>query len=609
MKRVLLLSVFIVAFFRLSGQYQGIAYQAVLFDENSREIPGVDVIGNYIPSQAMTMRFSIINENGIIEYQEEHQTSTDKFGMINLIIGWGIITLASPGTFSDIDWDGSPKDLRVEIALGNGSGAFDEFSYEKLLFVPYAFHRNITATGSMIIDGPSTLRSSLDVLNGSPTNLTGNLNVDGTSDLNGSLNVNNGNPAFLTGNLTVSLLTTLNSNLSVNAVSNFNGQVTIDADVNGTDDQYSSYPLRVQGSNQGIGIIVDGSRDNTNNFITFWDSQGIQGRIEGQTDADLLNDPEYIYDQALYAAQTVVQVANLAIAIGAAALDPGNLAIEIANSAALTAEIAGYNVFAFQNLGVTYESGSGDYAEWLPRLDPNEKISFGQIVGVYGGKISKKTDGAEMLMVVSKSPIVLGNMPKDSISRKNSEKVGFLGQVPVWIIGKVKTGDYIVPFNSGSGFGKAIASKDLTIDMMDKIVGIAWSDGNNEFVNLVNTLVGVKNNDWIKFIKSDKEKIASLNNNILALKEENELLKKHMNKTNEILARILPEFKAEMDDKLAYNQQVTIEQLSSGFDLAEEILKSQGVNTKKDKFFLKLNSDSGYKEVLIEGLLKTINTQ
>lgn len=82
-----------------------------------------------------------------------------------------------------------------------------------------------------------------------------------------------------------------------------------------------------------------------------------------------------------------------------------------------------------------------------------------------------------------------------------------------------------------------------------------------------------------------------------------------MNKTNETLARILPEFKAEMDDKLAYNQQVTIEQLSSGFDLAEEILKSQGVNTKKDKFFLKLNSDSGYKEVLIEGLLKTINTQ
>lgn len=551
MKRVLLLSVFIMAFFRLSGQYQGIAYQAVLFDENSREIPGVDVIGNYIPSQAMTMRFSIINENGIIEYQEEHQTSTDKFGMINLIIGWGIITLASPGTFSDIDWDGSPKDLRVEIALGNGSGVFDEFSYEKLLFVPYAFHRNITATGSMIIDGPSTLRSSLDVLNGSPTNLTGNLNVDGfsdlngslnvnngsptnltgnlnvdgISDLNGSLNVNNGNPTFLTGNLTVSLLTTLNSNLSVNAVSNFNGQVTIDADVNGTDDQYSSYPLRVQGSNQGIGIIVDGSRDNTNNFITFWDSQGIQGRIEGQTDADLLNDPEYIYDQALYAAQTLVQAANLVTALAAIAVDPGNAIIEGANSVALAAEIAGYNIFAFQNLGVTYESGSGDYAEWLPRLDPDEKIIFGQIVGVYGGKITKKTDGAEMLMVVSKSPIVLGNMPKDSISRKNSEKVGFLGQVPVWIIGKVKTGDYIIPFKSGSGFGRAIASKDLTIDMMDKIVGIAWSDGNNEFVNLVNTLVGVKNNDWIKFIKSDKEKIASLNNSIHALKEENELLK------------------------------------------------------------------------------------
>jgi hypothetical protein len=496
MKKVVLFLVFFLTLIKLSGQSQGIAYQAILIDKNAKEIPGVDVVGNYLPNQPITIRFSIINQTGNNDYQEEHQTTTDEFGMINLVIGNGSVTAESPGNFTDIDWNGTPKNLRVEISLDETTGTFEEFSLEPLMFVPYAFHRNITATDSMIIAGTSYL----------------------------------------------------------------NDQVTITADINGADNVTTSYPLIVKGSNQGIGIIVDGSRDNTNNFVTFWDSQGIQGRIEGQTLDDLTSEPQYIYDQALLAAKLVAQGVNTGIAAGASIIDPGNVGIEVTNLGLLSFEIAEYEIFSHSNLGVTYQSGSGDYAEWLPRLNPDEKIVFGQIVGVFGGKVSKETNGTDMLMVVSKSPIVLGNMPPDSLGEANCEKVAFMGQVPVWIIGKVNIGDFIVPYKSGTGFGKAIAPKELTIDMMDKIVGVAWSAGDKEFLNVVNMEVGLKSNEWVGFIKSNKKKIETLNIEIESLQKENKLLKNQMNKTNEILTRILPGFESEMkeymtksDDKIKNN--------------------------------------------------------
>ena len=54
--------------------------------------------------------------------------------------------------------------------------------------------------------------------------------------------------------------------------------------------------------------------------------------------------------------------------------------------------------------GVTYESGSGDYAEWLERLDAEEKVAVTDVVGVFAGKITKKTEGASQVMVVSFKP-------------------------------------------------------------------------------------------------------------------------------------------------------------------------------------------------------------
>jgi hypothetical protein len=597
MKKLFFLFFFISLIETLAGQSHGITYQAIIINPEAQEIPGIDIGGNYMPDQLLTLRFTIQDENGTIEYQETQSTSTDSFGMINVTIGEGTITASNPIPFMEIDWDGTQKDLKVEISLEETAGDFTELSLQRLLFVPYAYHRNITATGTLIVDGATTLRNTLDVTNGSATNLSGSLTVEGTS--------------------------TLNDNLTVNAATGLNGQVTINADVNGNDDQYGSYPLRVEGSNQGIGIRIDGSRDNTNNFITFWDANGIQGRIEGQTSDDLLSDPQYIFDQSLYAAQVIVQAANLAIALGAVLIDPGNALIEGANSIALGVEIAAYNIFAFENLGVTYESGAGDYAEWLPRLYPEEEISFGQIVGIYGGKITKKTDNAEMVMVVSKSPIVLGNMPSDSLDISLYEKVGFMGQVPVWVDGKVKKGDYIIPLKSGSGYGKAVSPGDLTVEMMCGIVGRSWSDADNEGINLINVAIGVKSNEWIQFLKADKDKIIALTGKVKQL--ENQIAK-----SNDILSSLVPGYKEALDsisslqeyeepDKKqekantdlegkyikARNLFDSEESVLKSFDKAYELMKQQGIDMENNPFYLKYYADPDYKERVVKQVVKS----
>jgi hypothetical protein len=585
MKKFLISILFIVFLAKLSGQSHGITYQAVIIDINAQEIPGADITGNYMPDQPLTVRFTILDESVGIDYQEEHVTRTDEFGIINLTIGRGTMTTSAPHQFTEIDWNGRPKDLKVDISLGESASTFTELSLQELLFVPYAYHRNITATGTLIVDGAALLKNTLT--------------VDGSS--------------------------TLNSSLTVNAASGLNGQVTINADVNGGDDQYGSYPLRIEGSNQGIGIRIDGSRNADNNFITFWDQNGIQGRVEGQTDIDLLLDPQYIFDQALYATQAIVQGINLATAVAASIIDPGNAVIEAANSVALVAEIAAYNVFAFTNLGVTYESGAGDYAEWLPRLHPEEEIRFGQVVGLYGGMVSKSTDGADMIMVVSNAPIILGNMPSDSLSEELCEKVGFIGQVPVWVIGKVNKGDFIISYKSNSGLGEAISTEKLTVDMMSKIVGRAWTSSDNEGVKLINTGIGIKTNEWIKFIRSNKNEIDSL-------REELSFLKEEIASRDEVLTKLLPGYTEALKEE-SKSREATVNGINSAainpniqkitksavkpvlvytresvkeiFTQAAAALEAQGYDVKNDPFYSKLNSDPEYREKVIDQILKS----
>jgi hypothetical protein len=137
--------------------------------------------------------------------------------------------------------------------------------------------------------GATTLRSSLGV--DGPTNLGNTLNTVGATTLRSTLGVTGA--STLGSTLTVAGATTLNNSLAAN------GQVTIRTNLGANQGSYAAYPLRVEGSGQGLAIKLNaGTPNNDNNFITFFNSSGSAvGRIEGETSGEATSTPEFIFRQ------------------------------------------------------------------------------------------------------------------------------------------------------------------------------------------------------------------------------------------------------------------------------------------------------------------------
>jgi hypothetical protein len=140
--------------------------------------------------------------------------------------------------------------------------------------------------------------------------------------------------------------------------------------------------------------------------------------------------------------------------------------------------------------GVTYRTSGSDYAEWLPRLDPEEGIEPGDVVGVFGGRVSKRTLGAERVMVVSRAPIVLANDPGEEQAAL-FEKVAFLGQVAVKVWGPMAVGDWIVASGLEDGSGVAVAAEALTAEGWGQVVGQAWEASDEAGLKEVRVVVGL----------------------------------------------------------------------------------------------------------------------
>ena len=168
--------------------------------------------------------------------------------------------------------------------------------------------------------------------------------------------------------------------------------------------------------------------------------------------------------------------------------------------------------------GVTYESGSGDYAEWLERQEASEKLSAADIVGVYGGKITRQTGSADHVMVISVKPIVLGNMPAEG-READYEMVAFMGQTPVKVRGRVRIGDFIVPSGREDGTGVAVRPDDLTAAQLGSVVGVAWEENTLAF-GIVNMAVGLKSADIGKVISRQERVLTTLADENAAMRAE-----------------------------------------------------------------------------------------
>jgi hypothetical protein len=554
----------------LPAQTNGISYQAVLVDNNPQEIPGVDIPSNNLPNKEIEVQFSILGQANQLEYQERHETRTDAFGMIHLMIGQGEVSADSPGFFEDIYW-ADEKRLEVKIDLGNGQG-FLLFSTQTLSYIPYVKHREIIATSTLDVEGETNLYNALTVNNASPTLLTGDLNVIGQAYFkNGNFENLDVTEETNLNSLNVVGKTELIGDVSAYSFSEFLNQVVINYDGTGdNEDTFGDYPFQLIGGQQGMAIKLSPNTPNeSNNYISFWDGSGeSKGRIEGKrnlveitTDAiyDLIDIPNigdiidadendeaadveanqyFLSSYAFGAYQLTLELVKAAIRFGinataaAGACITGDCDDAIWSFIDMTVagiQLGGYITYNEINMGVAFESGGADYAEWLQKANTNEIFTYGDVVGVIGGKISKGFKSPDNYMVISANPMVSGAMP-DKASMDNYEQVAFLGQVPVKVIGPANVGDYIVASGNKDGFAMAIPKNKMSINHYPRIVGIAWSEATeNTTFNYIQTAIGVSTND---------------------LKREVEKMQRVLNSIQESLSKLDPEFKSDFFEVL-----------------------------------------------------------
>jgi hypothetical protein len=167
--------------------------------------------------------------------------------------------------------------------------------------------------------------------------------------------------------------------------------------------------------------------------------------------------------------------------------------------------------------GIRLSTSGGDFAEYLTKADPNETLTPGEIVGLFPEGLSKKTDNAERIMVVTTAPAVLGNQPKETDESRYAP-VAFLGQAPVRVEGEVRSGDYIVPSGRGDGIGRAVPPAELTPVQYGAVIGRALQTRSEKGVKTVTTLVGLPQNGlWNTAMEAKDARIAQLEGRLAAL--------------------------------------------------------------------------------------------
>jgi hypothetical protein len=149
---------FLMLAFAITGFSQnGISYQALIINPNEQQIPGVNESGAPLSNKLICLRFSIIDQNMQSEYIETHKITTDAFGIVNLVIGSGQQIGGYASSFSNIVWDGSTKNLKVDLDVNAICTYFIEISNKPFTTIPFAYYaansnvQNATTTNLGIV--------------------------------------------------------------------------------------------------------------------------------------------------------------------------------------------------------------------------------------------------------------------------------------------------------------------------------------------------------------------------------------------------------------------------------------------------------------------------
>jgi hypothetical protein len=137
MKKIVVTLLLFISFIGYS-QTNGITYQAVILNPSGDQLPGVNNTNAPLANKYICLKFSIIDQNTQFEYIETVQTTTDEFGMVNLVIGSGDQIGGYASSFSTILWNANPKSLKVDLSTTGVCSDYTEISNQPFTAVPFA---------------------------------------------------------------------------------------------------------------------------------------------------------------------------------------------------------------------------------------------------------------------------------------------------------------------------------------------------------------------------------------------------------------------------------------------------------------------------------------
>ena len=119
-------------------------YQAVILDPKAIDIPGTPIIGQPLYKGNVCLRFSLLNAQGGLDYEETQQITTDAYGLVNVLIGAGNQAQSRNSTstyksFDSVVWTSNVKSLQVSVSY-DGCNNFNMVSSQALNYIPYALY-------------------------------------------------------------------------------------------------------------------------------------------------------------------------------------------------------------------------------------------------------------------------------------------------------------------------------------------------------------------------------------------------------------------------------------------------------------------------------------
>jgi len=121
-------------------QRDGMSYQALIMNPFGEQIPGYNNSNNPLLDKLICLKFSILDNNGSIEYSETQTVTTDGYGMVNLTIGKGDKESGYANNWNEINWGPDSKELKVSLDVEGACSSFFEISNQFLSSVPFAMY-------------------------------------------------------------------------------------------------------------------------------------------------------------------------------------------------------------------------------------------------------------------------------------------------------------------------------------------------------------------------------------------------------------------------------------------------------------------------------------